>query len=288
MTSKWDVVRALKTSSLPPPSRLLMMMLIDAADADTAEIPAAHTPSLSDLEAWTGLGRSTITRRLNDLETDGWVVRERPSVADARSKGAKTQYRLAIGKDDAPAEEPSEAVSEEPESVPEPRPTAGLGPERAYPSSPRAGLASPTAGPVVVPERASFLIAPHTPLPPTGGDADAPQQPALIEDESTKPPPKPETVNQRANRLTKVYYELVPMCTFMAVSKIVAKAIGSGYDDDQIAAGLKDLGSKPHLAVSLNSLRIAIEGQRARSPDQRDVSTPEAIEQGWNRKGRKQ
>lgn len=84
-------------STLPPPARLIMLVLADAADAESAAIPEQFTPSLSELAQYSGLNRATVARHLNDLEASGWVVRVRPDVADARANGAKTCYRLAIG-----------------------------------------------------------------------------------------------------------------------------------------------------------------------------------------------
>jgi DNA-binding Lrp family transcriptional regulator len=95
--SKWDVVAALKKSGLPTSDRIIMMMLVDAADADTAIVPEQWTPSLTELAEWTGLGRSTVATRLRELERLGWVKRARPATADAIVRGARTCYHLAIG-----------------------------------------------------------------------------------------------------------------------------------------------------------------------------------------------
>lgn len=110
MPTKWDVERAvmrdtrgkadrawiLEIPALPAPARLIMLTLLSRADADTAIVPEGFTPSLTELAALTGLDRSTVRRQLNRIEEDGWAVRNRPDVADARTNGAKTQYELCI------------------------------------------------------------------------------------------------------------------------------------------------------------------------------------------------
>ncbi|GLZ10265.1 hypothetical protein Acsp04_05000 [Actinomadura sp. NBRC 104425] len=113
MTSRWDVERAVLASDLPPMSRLLLLVLLVHADARTLDT-GKYSPSLTGLARATGLGRSTVARELNRLEAEGWVIRARPDVDDARSKRARTTYRIT-------------------------NPTAGLVPERDQ--------ASPTAGP---------------------------------------------------------------------------------------------------------------------------------------------
>lgn len=93
-TSK--VTRAVRKSALPPPARLVMMVLADLADYETSVIPESRTPSLTDLAGDTGLSRSTVASALNRLEADGWALRSRPAVGDAWANKARTQYRLAI------------------------------------------------------------------------------------------------------------------------------------------------------------------------------------------------
>ncbi len=126
--SKWDVARALKVSDLPSAAKLIMWDLLDSADVDSAAVPGQFTPSLTDLARTTSLGRSTVKRELNRLEAGGWVVRDRPDPAKARTEFARTGYQLAVPP--RPTVDPG----------PEPRPTVDLdlGPERAVPR--------PTAG----------------------------------------------------------------------------------------------------------------------------------------------
>lgn len=98
MPSRFEYERAIRDSELPPLSRLLTLTLATWADVKTGIIPARLTPSLSMLESATGMDRSTVRRHLNKLEADGWVGRDRPAVAEARSKKARTQYSITIPK----------------------------------------------------------------------------------------------------------------------------------------------------------------------------------------------
>lgn len=98
MPSRFEYERAIRDSDLPPLSRLLTLTLATWADVKTGIIPARLTPSLSMLESATGMDRSTVRRHLNKLESDGWVGRNRPAVADARAKKARTQYTITIPK----------------------------------------------------------------------------------------------------------------------------------------------------------------------------------------------
>ncbi|GIH07384.1 hypothetical protein Rhe02_54510 [Rhizocola hellebori] len=97
MPTKWAINKAVKASSLPSPSRLIMFALSDSADKDTAVVPEEHAPSLRQIAEWTGLGKATVARHLDLLEESGWLERERPSIEAARSEHAKTNYRLSIG-----------------------------------------------------------------------------------------------------------------------------------------------------------------------------------------------
>lgn len=74
-------------------------------------------------------------------------------------------------------------------------------------------------------------------------------------------PPTAQTVTQRANALTKPYYDAVgTMCNFPAVAKIVAKAINSGrYSDDQIRDALERMATDGR-SVTVDSLRTELDG----------------------------
>ncbi|PZF92105.1 hypothetical protein [Micromonospora endophytica] len=109
MVDRWTVERAVRHElcTLDPPGRQLVLTLLTWSDAATAVIPEQFTPSLTDLQKATGLARSSIAKWLNLLEgKDGeggeerleskWVWRERPTVADARRKKARTVYRMGV------------------------------------------------------------------------------------------------------------------------------------------------------------------------------------------------
>lgn len=94
MTTRREVERAVWHSELEPPARLLVLALLSKSDNDTAIVPPEFTPSLTTLEAMTGLSRSAIGEWLNAVEDAGWVKRTRPP---AGSRTARTTYSLLVG-----------------------------------------------------------------------------------------------------------------------------------------------------------------------------------------------
>ncbi|MFG3602567.1 hypothetical protein [Micromonospora chersina] len=109
MVDRWTVERAVRHElcTLDPPGRQLVLTLLTWSDAATATIPEQFTPSLTDLQKATGLARSSVAKWLNVLEgkegeerkESKWVWRERPTVADARRKKARTVYRMGVPPD---------------------------------------------------------------------------------------------------------------------------------------------------------------------------------------------
>jgi hypothetical protein len=73
-----------------------MLVLADAAEVGTAEIPEQFNPSLSVLARETGLNESTVKRHLSELERLGWVHRARPEPEAARLRAERTRYRLLV------------------------------------------------------------------------------------------------------------------------------------------------------------------------------------------------
>jgi hypothetical protein len=72
---------------------------------------------------------------------------------------------------------------------------------------------------------------------------------------------QPRTEGQRAHALTKAYEKINPLCSFMGVRGVVAKAIKTGrYSDTQIGDALAKLASEGRV-VTADTLRIALEGQ---------------------------
>jgi hypothetical protein len=283
VTSKWEVTAAVLSSKMAAPMRLIMLVLLDAADAEDAVIPERFTPSLTDLVSRTGLGRGTVADRLNDLEGGGWVKRDRPSLAEARA-GAKTQYALTIG-DPSAGLKPKKEKS--PVSTGSSSPGAGLVREEDQSdsrTSPGAGLAlvrepdggSPGAGPDLVREpdgKDTYLpTTSHQDQPRATAAADAAAPLPGFEDiehaspqkrKTAKKAPKGEpTENQRINTLTKVYTDRVQLSAFHAVRKVVETAVQIGtYSDDQIRAALDRLVAE-NMTCSMNTMRIELEGPK--------------------------
>lgn len=96
MVTRWQVTKAVRASDLSAPARLVMLVLADVALVPTAIIPPEFTPSLSVLARETGLNESTVTRKLNELEAAGWVVRTRPTNEASRALGERTRYQLGV------------------------------------------------------------------------------------------------------------------------------------------------------------------------------------------------
>jgi hypothetical protein len=99
---KWRIQDELRKVPMKAPVKALVWDLLSRARVADAVIPETHTPSLTELEGSACLGRSTVTTYLRALEATGWVVRERPSIADSLGHGQRTQYRLAVGSFDLP------------------------------------------------------------------------------------------------------------------------------------------------------------------------------------------
>jgi DNA-binding MarR family transcriptional regulator len=186
MTTKWDVVAALKKSGLLSSDRIIMMMLVDVADAETAYVAEQWSPSLTELARWTGLGRSTVAARLDELERLGWVKRERPPTAEAIARGARTCYHLTIG------ETVEKAKPSRPANPTRTSPAAGpvQASDQVTAGSPDAGLVqpldegSPAAGlPLVQPLDLPSPAAGHKNHPPTEGGS-----PTSSHQEPTTPP----------------------------------------------------------------------------------------------------
>lgn len=64
---------------------------------------------------------------------------------------------------------------------------------------------------------------------------------------------------QKAQRITKVYTNKVPLSKFPAVLGIVRKALKAGYNDEQITVALEGLADEGR-PVTVDSLRIQMEG----------------------------
>lgn len=126
MLNRFDFERAVAGSDLPPLSRLVLVMVMCAADWPGGKVPQRFGRSLTDLASATGMARSTVASHLNRLERAGWIVRKRPAVERARSMKERTEYRLKV--------------------------PVGASPPAGLEASPSPGLASPSPGPELVRE----------------------------------------------------------------------------------------------------------------------------------------
>lgn len=104
------------------------------------------------------------------------------------------------------------------------------------------------------PERAKPPAPPPAKSPP-------PRQQTLVD-----APPAAETQNQKINRLTKIYTDVVKLSKFEAIQGVVRKAVRSAeedgrptYTDDEIAEAMRRL-AEDRRSVTTESLRIEIEG----------------------------
>lgn len=94
MATRWDVEKAVLWSEMDPSPRLIVLALLTKADNATAVVPKEHSPSLTTLQAMTGLARSALAEWLNALEDAGWVKRLRPPVG---VRTEQTTYVLLEG-----------------------------------------------------------------------------------------------------------------------------------------------------------------------------------------------
>ncbi len=96
MPGRLEYERAIRRSSLPPPSRHLALTIATWADVHTGIIPDRYQPSLGTLEEATGLSRAAVRKHLDGLEGGLWLVRDRPTKEDARRNHARTRYELRL------------------------------------------------------------------------------------------------------------------------------------------------------------------------------------------------
>lgn len=96
MPSRFEYERAVRSSDLPSLSRLLALTVATWADVKTGVIPGRLMPSLTTLESATGMARASVRKHLDTLEEGGWLKRDRPPVAAARSEKARTKYTIKI------------------------------------------------------------------------------------------------------------------------------------------------------------------------------------------------
>lgn len=134
----------------------------------------------------------------------------------------------------------------------------------------------------VTPPRASMSSPPRTSTspkpssepslePPAAHSASAaPQQTALIGEET---PVVPESVGTVANRITRQYQERVPMSKFPAVAAVVRRALAAGHKETEIVDALGRM-AEDRRVVTVDALRIELEGP----PEPRVLLTPKEQE----------
>lgn len=128
MATRWEVEKAVLWSDLEPLARLIVLALLAKAEAESAVIPAEHSPSLSTLHQMTGVARSSVKDWLNALEDAGWVKRTRR----LRGRHAdRTTYALLIG---------AQTATKRSRMSNSGRPPGDLGRNAAYPPRPPDGL----------------------------------------------------------------------------------------------------------------------------------------------------
>jgi hypothetical protein len=94
LPGRFEIERAAERADMPTVAKDVIYALSRRMDAGTPVIPLRHMPSLTTLAAAAGWSRRHVERALNYLEMAGVVDRRRPSVADARTKHARTAYTV--------------------------------------------------------------------------------------------------------------------------------------------------------------------------------------------------
>lgn len=88
--------RAIRRSGLPAPARHVALTIATWADVGTGVIPERFQPSISTLAEATGMSATSVKKHLTVLESAGWLLRDRPDIALARTEHARTQYALMV------------------------------------------------------------------------------------------------------------------------------------------------------------------------------------------------
>ncbi len=126
MTRRFEFEREVRRSDLAPLSRLLALTIATWAEEKTGAIPKKYTPSLATLAQATGMSHASVLQHLKRLESSGWIVRCRPEPQLARSKKARTEYKLTVAARSAADHAISTARSGADLATPSSRPGADL------------------------------------------------------------------------------------------------------------------------------------------------------------------
>jgi hypothetical protein len=120
--------------------------------------------------------------------------------------------------------------------------------------------------PTPVPARPDPTTTAPTVLPPA-----SPNGTALV--------PVVESLNQRAQRLTKTYRGLEPMSNFAAILGIIKKAMAAGYSDAEIIPALERL-ARDGRGVTTETLRVELQGLPAPRGQPKRSTTDERVMAG--------
>jgi hypothetical protein len=304
---KWQVNTALRSSRLPPPSRLIMFVMSDLADSHSGIIISALTPSLRELAEWTGLGKATVKRHRDELIASGWLLYRAPSAAD-KARHKPGAYRIALGSEGSPRtpgtqdagahSEPSEDNSEE-EYGPDPgaqsEPSAGA--QSEHPEEVSGDQAEPPSGSADEGPRAQSELSEGSERALAGAQsepsyiedyyqddlttktlaaADAVEQPAAkpkraAKPKTAKPPPDPR--NAEAREIVGTWWDQLttkPSAkhAFIASVGIVEGLLAAGHKPDAVADAARAIG----VPITINRMEIQLGRARAghqpyRNPD---------------------
>ncbi|WP_435270616.1 winged helix-turn-helix domain-containing protein [Streptomyces sp. 1222.5] len=96
MPDRFAYERAIRRSTLPPPSRHLALTFATWADVETGVIPDRFQPSMRTLLEATGMSKGSMLAHLKRLEAEGWIKCEHADAHEARTKHVRNAYSLAI------------------------------------------------------------------------------------------------------------------------------------------------------------------------------------------------
>lgn len=193
-TASWffGYLRALRTSDLPPAARYVLVELARQAGRD-GHVPDSPAMSLTALCADLGMSCAALATTLTRVERDGWLIRVRPTKADAQKLHARTRYRVVTPGQEVPRpalellrnlEEPTpESGGELLRNLEEPPPESG---DRYFSGSSCSPEKTPPGDPSPVPPTASAV-------------ADAPKPRSSRSRGRSKPKPVGDHQRARAN-----------------------------------------------------------------------------------------
>lgn len=267
--TKWQVNQAVRESELPAPSRLIMFVLSDVAEAQTGAVPAKRTPSVRQLVAETGLKESAVKKHLALLESSGWLERSRPSAAEA-ARHVPSRYRLEIGNPSPGGHltTPEDPIRESPDD-PRKQPRGSQGDprneDRESPDDPRIPVSGVTRRPPMPIDEVENLddlkaaadaAAPQSPQPITEDTPKTLRKPRKPREPKEPAPPKHEAADALAARFWEIHRAATAQ-PFLAIRGVIRTAIANGIERDELAQALDRL-AREHRAISGGTITTAI------------------------------